>query len=197
MIALQEITKIYDGHIVLENLTLNAEEGKILFVTGVSGIGKTTLLRILAGFEKPDHGTVILPEGTKIGMMFQEDRLFEFLSVRKNLEILYPEKDPADLEKELSEVLPKTELDKKVSSLSKGTKRRAALVRAMLHPGNVLLLDEPFSSLDEDNCRKVWDYIIRKQNSRTLIIASHWVPEEKTADIIRLEVKNRRDYDQK
>ena len=197
MIALQEITKIYDGHIVLENLTLNAEEGKILFVTGVSGIGKTTLLRILAGFEKPDHGTVILPEGTKIGMMFQEDRLFEFLSVRKNLEILYPEKDPADLEKELSEVLPKTELDKKVSSLSKGTKRRAALVRGMLHPGNVLLLDEPFSSLDEDNCRKVWDYIIRKQNSRTLIIASHWVPEEKTADIIRLEVKNRRDYDQK
>lgn len=197
MIALQEITKIYDGHIVLENLTLNAEEGKILFVTGASGIGKTTLLRILAGFEKPDHGTVILPEGTKIGMMFQEDRLFEFLSVRKNLEILYPEKDPADLEKELSEVLPKTELDKKVSSLSKGTKRRVALVRAMLHPGNVLLLDEPFSSLDEDNCRKVWDYIIRKQNSRTLIIASHWVPEEKTADIIRLEVKNRRDYDQK
>lgn len=197
MIVLENITKTYNGQIVLENLTLTIPVRKIVFVTGISGIGKTTLLRILAGFEKPDSGTVSWPERPRIGMMFQENRLFESLSARKNLEIIYPEKDPSGLERELALILPETELDKKVSELSGGTKRRVALVRAMLHPGNAVLLDEPFSSLDEDNCRKVWDYISRKQNGRTLIIASHWVPEEKTADIIRLEVKNRRDYDQK
>ncbi|MBE5747289.1 MAG: ABC transporter ATP-binding protein [Clostridiales bacterium] len=138
------ISKSYEKQVVFENLELDIKQGEILCVLGESGGGKTTLLNMLAGltaFEGTIDGAP-----TKVGYIFQEPRLLPNLTVEENLRYVggTPEK--------IDELLQKTELtacrNKKPRALSGGEKQRVAIARAFLSDSEVLLLDEPFSSLD-------------------------------------------------
>ena len=149
-VTLKELSKSYGGSPILEGISLTLEPGKPLCVTGPSGCGKTTLLRCVLGLEKPDSGTVEYSSGSRprFGVLFQEDRLFDHLDAVENLRLATGEKDRDALRAALLQLLPADALDRPVSALSGGQRRRVALVRALRPGGAAVILDEPFTGLD-------------------------------------------------
>ena len=143
MISLR-VSKSYNEKQVFDNLTLDIHEGEILCVLGESGGGKTTLLNILAGLIPYDGEVENAP--SNVGFIFQEPRLLPNLTVEGNL--LYA----GGKSEQIEEILRKTELlslrNKRPKELSGGEKQRVAIARAFLSDAKLLLLDEPFSSLD-------------------------------------------------
>ncbi len=147
--------------ILFDNFDLEIEAGQIVAITGPSGCGKTTLLRCICGLEDLDSGSIILngdnitkipAEERKIGLIFQKPVLFPHLNVEGNLRL---GDKSADISKSLEEVgLPGFE-KRDVETLSGGEGQRVALARALLAKPSVLLLDEPFSSLDDDLSQKL------------------------------------------
>lgn len=169
-IVIEKINKSYDGKQVINKLSLVLREGQLYLLDSPSGTGKTTLLRILMGLEVVDSGYLRgLP--SRISVMFQEDRLIEELSVRKNIELVAA--DNSRIEESLRELGLYEYADKSVKELSGGMKRRTALIRAMLHASGLVLLDEPFTGLDQKTKEEAAGYIIRHLDGRTAVIASH------------------------
>ena len=115
----------------------------------------------------------VLPQ---CSMCFQEDRLCEEVSAVKNVAMVVGDEKRA--KEALTQVLSAEDLDKPCRQLSGGMCRRVAVVRAMEAPGEVVLLDEPYNGLDEENRKKVQDYILSRQRGRMILIASHVPPEK-------------------
>ncbi|OON88429.1 hypothetical protein BXO88_01150 [Oribacterium sp. C9] len=185
-IYFKDITKSYDGTPVLDHVNFSIDTGsdaRDILLRGPSGIGKTTLLRIIAGLEKADSGSVEISmgeaahggSGLKVGMVFQENRLLEHMSSVANVSLVDTSVSEQRARKALGEILPPEALDKPVSELSGGMKRRVAIVRAMLPFSDILVMDEPFTGLDAETRERVIDYIMRNKGRRPLIIASHEV----------------------
>ena len=145
MIEAKNITVRFGDRMVLENFMLTAGES-LTFLSGPSGVGKTTLLRVLAGLLPPATGTVNLP-GRPV-LLFQEDRLFPRRTVREQVEAVLPKSRREEAERwlELAELADAAE--KYPEELSGGMARRTALARALAVEGEVLLLDEPFAGVD-------------------------------------------------
>jgi NitT/TauT family transport system ATP-binding protein len=157
---------------------------------GASGIGKTTLLRILMGLERADSGCISGIDTKNISCMFQEDRLIPDLSAIDNVRIVLRRKNNrAEVRNNLLSILPDDSLDLPVSSLSGGMKRRVALARALSYPGKLIILDEPFTGLDKDTKLNVINYILKMRNNRTLLIATHGTDDADLlgAKIIKLD----------
>lgn len=164
-----ELTEAGDRKNVLDQLSAVYEPGEVYYLRSPSGSGKTTLLRILAGLEEADSGEVNLPG--PVSMVFQEDRLCMEYSALKNVEMITG--DRARAEGALCRLLEKEDLEKPCTVLSGGMKRRVALVRAMEAQSQLVLLDEPFTGMDEETRLRAEAYISAKQQGRTLIIATH------------------------
>ena len=148
-IVLRDVSKTYDGERVLDHLDLRIEAGKVTAIMGPSGLGKTTLLRILLGLTDCE-GTVSGLENRKIAAVFQENRLLPWLTLKQNLELVCGPGKDADIAEALRRMELSDAADKKPSELSGGMQRRGALARALAYGGDVFLLDEPFTGLDED-----------------------------------------------
>ena len=142
---------------ILKNISFDLQSGEALVLLGPSGVGKTTLLRILAGLLKPDTGDVHLEsrmENVPSRIVFQEPRLFPWLSVRRNISFALRSAGVPKVEWE-ARMLPLLEqaglteaIDLPVQALSGGMAQRVALVRGLCVQPQALLLDEPFSALD-------------------------------------------------
>lgn len=144
---------------VLENFSLDVAPGELVALVGASGIGKTTLLHLAGGLEKADGGRVELGEGSRarVGMVFQQPRLFEWLSASRNVEITA---EAAHVDGNIGrQILAEVGLadyaNAYPSSLSGGQRQRVALARAFAVNPDIVLLDEPFSALDELTARKL------------------------------------------
>lgn len=141
---IRALTKRYGQKRVFENFSLHIGEGEILCILGESGGGKTTLLNILAGLTSYEGELSGVPE--KVSYIFQEPRLLPNLTVRQNLRYA------GGRDAVIDEMLEKTELlscaDRRPSQLSGGERQRVSFARAFLQPIKLLLMDEPFSSLD-------------------------------------------------
>ena len=174
-ITLKDLSKSYGSGPILERIFLTLEPGKPLCVTGPSGCGKTTLLRCVLGLEKPDSGMVEYSSGSRprFGVLFQEDRLFDHLDAVENLRLAAGERDRDALRASLLELLPADALDRPVSALSGGQRRRVALVRALRPGGAAVVLDEPFTGLDAAAAAQAADYIRREAGDRPLLLALH------------------------
>ena len=166
---LKDVLKTYDGKVVLDHLSAVYHKGMTYYLTGPSGSGKTTLLRLLAGLEESDAGEVQC--FGEISFLFQEDRLCPDYSAVKNVELVTG--DPDRARSALAEVLEAEDLDKPCSALSGGMKRRVALVRALEKESDIVLLDEPFTGMDEQTKERVTDYMERRKEGRTFLIATH------------------------
>ena len=173
-IVLEGVSKTYEGKPVLQDVSLRFEEGKVTAIMGPSGQGKTTLLKILLGLESCE-GSVQGMEGRRPAVVFQESRLLPWLSLKQNLELVCgPGKD-----REIAEALALMELtdaaDKKPSELSGGMQRRGALARAIAYGGDVLVLDEPFTGLDEDLKERIAGKLAAqwRESGKTVLFVTH------------------------
>ncbi len=168
-VACKGVFKAFGEKQVLDNFSAAYKPGEITYLTWNSGAGKTTLLRLLAGLEKADAG-VILSQG-QVSFLFQEDRLCEEYSAVKNVELILG--DVKRSEKALLQLLNEEDINKPCGQLSGGMKRRVALVRAVEAGGNVLLLDEPFTGMDEETMRRATAYIENNLRGRVVVMATH------------------------
>ena len=174
---------------VLENINIEINKGQIIAIVGPSGCGKSTLLNLISGLIKPDSGNITI-DG-KIGYMFQKDNLFEWRNVYKNITLGPEIKHIKESEKQIDEILKKYGLFNfkyyYPKELSGGMKQRVALIRTLILNPDILLLDEPFSSLDYQSKITVQDdiYNIIKQEKKTTILVTHDITEAiAMADII-------------
>ncbi len=181
---------------VNNNLTLKVkkeiDDNEFIAIFGESGAGKTTILRIIAGLEKPDFGKIIVddeiwfdsnkninlkPQKRKIGFVFQEHALFPNMSVYENLLYAKNDKNRANLLLKLTEL---EDLKQRFPhELSGGQKQRVALIRALMREPKIVLLDEPFSALDMKMRESLQDEIIKIHNQLklTTILVSHEIAE--------------------
>lgn len=193
LLNLKNISVSYDNINIVDDINFSLEEGQISCLLGPSGCGKTTLLRTIAGFEHPDQGEIrlrdhvvttteriIAPENRHIGMVFQDFALFPHLTVEANIRFgLSNKTSESDQQQRCNELLELVGLAgsnrKYPHQLSGGQQQRVALVRALAPEPDILLLDEPFSSLDvelrEQLAREVRG--ILKQQNITAILVTH------------------------
>jgi putrescine transport system ATP-binding protein len=163
-IKIESVTKQFDGISVVDNVSLDIEEGELFAILGASGCGKTTLLRMLAGFEQPTSGRILIdgvdmthtpPYDRPVNMMFQSYAVFPHMTVEKNVAyglkkegISKPEIE--DRVREMLEMVQLTDfMKRKPHQLSGGQVQRVALARSLIKKPKVLLLDEPLAALDK------------------------------------------------
>ena len=163
LIELRNVTKIYDGAAVVDNINLYINENEFITLLGPSGCGKTTTLRMIGGFEKPDNGEIILngvvvnelpPYERPINTVFQRYALFPHLNVFDNIAFgLRNQKVPKqEIAERVDSALKLVSLPnfgaRKVANLSGGQQQRIAIARALVNRPKILLLDEPLAALD-------------------------------------------------
>lgn len=189
-VYIKNVCKSFDGRPVLRNMNVTLEDGGIYCLMGPSGMGKTTILRIMMGMETKDSGSIEGISENEISAMFQENRLMEPLSAIENIMMVYTKKPRTrDILRDLSRILPKECLKQPASELSGGMKRRVALARAMHYNGKMIILDEPFTGLDHDTKEEVISYILENRRGRILLIATRGLDDAALlgAQIIRLD----------
>lgn len=177
MIKIKNVNKTYDNLTALQNINLDINQGEFIALVGMSGGGKSTLLRLIAGLEQPTTGSVsIESDHTKslMRVMFQEDRLLPWMSVLDNLSFGSKDKNTKAHAQELLELVELGDYaDQFPNQLSGGQKQRVALARALMSHPQILLLDEPLGALDALTRRKMQDLILdicQKQNLTTILV---------------------------
>lgn len=180
MIKLENICKSYDEKTVLDNIMAEFPDDSITCIMGESGAGKTTLVRIIAGLENADRGTV--SGAGVVSFDFQEDRLINDISAADNIMLVLDKNDVGGHDKKtmrkiinenLAEVLKDYPSDKSTGTYSGGMKRRVCLVRAMMKKSDTVILDEPFSGMDEETKILAAEYIKKHRDGRICIVVTH------------------------
>jgi phospholipid/cholesterol/gamma-HCH transport system ATP-binding protein len=196
MIELRDVDYAVGDFHILNNISLRVQTGTSMMIVGQSGAGKSTILKLILGLIKPDHGEIyvdgeeiseyseeqLLPVRLKLGMVFQESALFDSLTVRENVGyMLYERKMMAEdeIEKRIVELLTLVELEELINKmpaeLSGGQKRRVAIARAMAASPSILLYDEPTAGLDPVTSITIIKQMIklRDLHNVTSILVSH------------------------
>ena len=168
MIRFENVSKSFD-HKVIENLSFDINPGQRFGIYGKSGIGKSTLINLILGFENPDSGN-IYSDFIKASVIFQEDRLIDEISAFDNLKIV---KNDQNLIRQTLKSLNISEINKPISKFSGGMKRRVAIARALIFDGDILIMDEPFAGIDDDNKAGAISLIKDRFRDRTIILVSH------------------------
>ena len=190
MLRAEALTFAYPGQSRPYVLTMEARPGKITAVSGQSGAGKSTLLDLLAGFLLPQGGTLALdnldllpltPEARPLSLLLQSDSLFEHLSAADNVALGLPAgTNQRHRAARVSEALEEVDLPgierQKAATLSGGQKQRVALARTLLRARPVLLLDEPFSALDDQtrgSVRELVHTLTQRHGWHTILVSHH------------------------
>lgn len=182
MIVFENVTKAYD-EVVLDNVTLSFPDGKITALLGVSGRGKTTVLRLLSGLEKADGGKV-RADG-KVGYLFQEHRLLPHITAFENVRLVTDSDRKAKHALELCAAASLA--DKRPDEMSGGERQRVALARLVAFGGDIWLMDEPFSALDADTKENIVKNLLPIMREKTVVLVTHSDEEAAIADnVIRL-----------
>mgnify|MGYP005680835405 FL=1 len=195
-LKLKNINLTFGKEKILDGLNLSINKGQFIAITGVSGSGKTSLLRIICGLEKSNDGEVHLDnnillndkisiptEKRNIGLVIQEKVLFPHLNVKKNIEFgISTKNNKQDISKDIMEKLNILDLAKKYPhELSGGESQRVALGRSIVMKPKVLMFDEPFTGLDKELKIKIYPIIksILLKNEITAIMVTHDLNEVK------------------
>lgn len=184
MISLKNIYKKFDDNILFENFDMEFNDNEISCILGPSGVGKTTLVNIIAGITKVDSGKVLMNKNTVFSYIFQEPRLLNWYSVYDNLDFVLKDiLESDDRKKIINKYLDIVELSKykdyKPKALSGGMAQRVSIARAFAYPSNILIMDEPFKGLDfklknelMNSFMKLW-----KEDKRTVLFITHDIDE--------------------
>jgi NitT/TauT family transport system ATP-binding protein len=172
------LKKSFDEKIIFDNFSYSFPSTGVFALFGESGIGKTTLLRLIAGLDKNYDGTIEFEGISKVAFAFQEYRLFPTLTALENVFYAnFDKKNEADLkkcQKALAELgFGESDMSLYPKELSGGMKQRVSLARAFLNDAPVLLLDEPTKELDEENVKRVIERISEEGKHRLVILVTH------------------------
>jgi ABC-type multidrug transport system ATPase subunit len=178
VISARDLSKRYGFKRVLEGLTFDLERGGFLVVTGPNGAGKTTLLRMCAGLAIPTAGTLeVEPDRSQIGFLGHEPLVYLELTALENLDLygrLYRVPERRERIGMLLERFGLWESRRdRASALSRGQLQRLALCRALLHDPELLVLDEPFSALDEEGAALLDRELAELRPHATFLVATH------------------------
>ncbi|MDO6829398.1 ATP-binding cassette domain-containing protein [Mesomycoplasma ovipneumoniae] len=185
MIKIENLTKKIDNKSIFNNLNLKIPSNKITFVIGKSGIGKSTLINLIAGFTKKDSGNISFfdENGSEIkkplvDVVFQDFNLIESLSIKNNIlianHILNRELDDSEIQQAANSIgIETNKLDQIAKNLSGGEKQRAAFLRSLSRKSDFILLDEPTGNLDHENSIALLDLLVKASESKTILIVSH------------------------
>ena len=197
MIDIKNLSKSFDGHLVLDNISTHISPGEKVVILGPSGSGKSTFLRCMNLMEQPDSGEISLqgqvltdPKSNidairqDIGMVFQHFNLFPNMTVRKNITLApvrTKKMNQAEADKLAMRLLERVGLADKADSypnqLSGGQKQRIAIVRAMAMNPKVMLFDEPTSALDPEMVGEVLSVMKElAQSGMTMVVVTHEIP---------------------
>ena len=169
MISVQEITVCFGEKVVLDHFSLELPEKGITALSGPSGCGKTTLLRVLAGLQPVQEGTVTVPRPPV--MLFQENRLLPWRTVARHITAVLPKSRRGEVSRWLALAELEGEEKQFPAALSGGMGRRLALARALACGGGLFLLDEPFTGVDAPRAARMVERI--RQLGVPVILSSH------------------------
>lgn len=188
MIELKNVCKKFGDHVIFENYNLKIDDGEFIILSGDSGCGKTTLLNIIGGLEKPDDGKVLV-NGLDVynkknqlelyrhvyGFLFQNFGLIENKTVRENLSIFKKSAlSGVSIEEALSYVGLSGKSDSEVYELSGGEQQRIALARLLIKKCSIILADEPTGSLDKNNAETVLSLLDGlNRDGKTIVLVTH------------------------
>ncbi|MGX9134739.1 ABC transporter ATP-binding protein [Rummeliibacillus sp. JY-2-4R] len=201
-VEITDVTKQFHKHVVLQDINLSVQKGKIFGMIGPSGCGKTTLIKVMVGMLKADHGNVkVLDKSVpqfdlldKIGYMAQSDALYTDLTGYENLQFyakLYGFKKMKRLQQiaYAAEVVQLTDfLKRKVQDYSGGMKRRLSLAIALIQNPEILILDEPTVGIDPALKKTIWRELerLRDEEQKTIFITTHVMDEAEKCDELAL-----------
>jgi sulfonate transport system ATP-binding protein len=184
MIEIKNLTRRFEMHpgtlTVLDNLCTQFDERALTVIVGRSGCGKTTLLKLIAGLDRPDGGEIAAPESLRTGMVFQEARLMPWLTCEKNIAFGRKKgKTREDIGRLIDMVGLKGFERAYPSQLSGGMQQRAALARALAADANLILMDEPFAALDYFTRAQMQRELmrIRRESGLGAILVTHNIDE--------------------
>jgi len=207
VIALTDVTKRFGDFVAIDNVSLAVEDGSLTALLGPSGSGKSSLLRVIAGLETPDEGTVeisgrdatrVPPQKRGIGFVFQHYAAFKHMTVRDNVAfgLKVRRRPKAEIAAKVDELLRIVGLDgyqaRYPAQLSGGQRQRMALARALAVEPEVLLLDEPFGALDANVRAELRDWLRRLHDEVhvTTVLVTH--DQEEAMEVAdRIVVLNR------
>jgi NitT/TauT family transport system ATP-binding protein len=183
-LTISGLTKHYGDKLILDGIDLILCHNCIHTILGPSGSGKTTLLNVISGLTSYTHGSILFSEKPAISYVFQEDRLLDWMTVYKNIEIVLKDILPPPVRREqIERYLSMLGLIDYAGyyppQLSGGMRQRVSAIRAFLYPSNLLLMDEAFKSVDINIKMKLIDAVIDlwKDKPRTILFVTHDVRE--------------------
>ena len=171
MIDINNISFSFGDKKIFESFSLKISEGDRIWLSGQSGTGKTTLIRLILGLEKAQKGEVQVKKGLKPSVVFQEDRLLPFKTALQN--IMLVTKNEALAKENLKALGLQHEINTKVSELSGGMSRRVAIARALSAEFDFLVLDEAFTGLDRENIAIAINQILKIAKNKPIILITH------------------------
>lgn len=174
VLRINSLCKSYNGEPVLKNLSLKLSPTNNYCLMAPSGSGKTTLFRILLGLETTDSGQIYGLDHLRMAAVFQEDRLLEGFTALENIRFVTGKQFSNDeLLQIIRRLLPEEALTKPICEFSGGMKRRTAILRAILAPSDLIIMDEPFTGLDSETKQKAIDLILEFRKEKTLLFSTH------------------------
>ena len=185
MLEVKNLSKEFNGHQILRDISFTLKDGEIMTIVGPSGAGKTTLLRIIAGLETKDAGEILIDgkpyDSGKFGVVFQDYNLFPNLNVLQNITLaptLVLKKSKTEAEQDARLLLKRLQMSGREQQypyeLSGGQKQRVAIARALAMKPRILCYDEPTSALDPNLRKEVEKMILSlKKSGLTQLIITH------------------------
>ena len=185
MLEVKNLSKEFNGHQILHDISFTLKDGEIMTIVGPSGAGKTTLLRIIAGLETKDSGEILIDgkpyDSGKVGVVFQDYNLFPNLNVLQNITLaptLVLKKSKTEAEQDARLLLKRLQMSGRETQypyeLSGGQKQRVAIARALAMKPRILCYDEPTSALDPNLRKEVEKMILSlKKSGLTQLIITH------------------------
>ncbi|MDQ5983544.1 MAG: NitT/TauT family transport system ATP-binding protein [Eubacteriales bacterium SKADARSKE-1] len=177
LLSFNKVSKNFGEIKVLDNFSINFPKKGTVCLFGKSGIGKTTILNLIAGLLKPDFGYIEGLDTKKISFAFQDERLLLWNTVIENVSVVVNKKSNIDKKEIAKGWLSKVGLlefcDKKPDELSGGMKQRLVLARALAFDGDIILLDEPFKGLDDASKNTLIDLINEITKDKLVVVVTH------------------------